>query len=98
MSITTYCVNNLNEAVKRIEIKPKSPFEMNTVVYQNAGVKELLTFDLTNRLGITANLKFSTLQQCINELAVSIGYESEQEPLVWKILSILKKTKFKSIS
>ena len=89
MIITTYCVNNLNEAVKRIEIKPQSPFEMNTVVYQNAGVKELLTFDLTNRLGITANLKFSTLQQWINELAVSIGYESKKEPLVWKILSIL---------
>ena len=90
MSIKTYCIKSLNDVSEKMEIKPQGPFDFNTIIYQNAGVRELLTFELTEQKGITANLNFTTLQQWINKLAKSLGYEENQEPLIWKILGIFR--------
>ena len=91
MGFNTYCINSLNEVIEKIIFKPKSPFELNTIIYQNSGVKELLTFGLSDKHGITANLEYITLQQLIRKLSEKTGGEIEEKPLVWKVYGILKK-------
>ena len=90
MSFTTHTVRDLNQVIDLLPFKPKHPFDRNTLIYQNAGVKDLITFGITERHGISANLDFLTLQQWINQLYNSINSEPKS-PLVWEIYQAIQK-------
>ena len=97
MAFKTFLIQDINQVTDLVSLKPSHPFAKNAVLYQNAGVKDLLTFGLTEKHKITANLDFLTLQQWINNLFSSINSDPSK-PLIWDIYSQLNPDHFQDYS
>lgn len=81
-------VNHLEEVLDTLDFHPKSPFEKNLVVYQNAGVKDMVTFGIAERKGISANMEYITIHQLIKDLARSFDIPLPSTHLIWIIYKL----------
>ena len=82
-------VNNINEAVKQLSIRPKNIFDKNIIVYQNAAVKDLVTYQIATQQKVSANLHFFTMHQLIELLSDQLALEPSRDALTWMIYELL---------
>ena len=82
-------VNNINEAIKQLSIRPKNIFDKNIIVYQNAFVKDLVTYQIATQQKVSANLHFLTMHQLIKLLTDQLGLEPSRDALTWMIYELL---------
>lgn len=86
-------INSLNEAFEnennKLLLKPNSVFDKNIIVFQNAVVKDLATFNLAKNQKVSANLKFVTLQQLVVCFAQELGVEIQNDSMIWEIYKYL---------
>lgn len=92
MSFQLNISNKLNSFIDLVELKATSVFQPNYFVYQNSGIKDLLTTELTKKYGVIANVKFIGFNELAVDIANVLGFKasaSGQMDWLWAVYSNL---------
>ena len=92
MSFQLNISNKLDSFIDLVELKANSIFQPNYLIYQNSGIKDLLTTELTKKYDVIANVKFIGFNELAVDIANKLGFKtsaSGQMDWLWAVYSNL---------
>ena len=92
MSFQLNISNKLDSFIDLVELKANSVFQPNYFIYQNSGIKDLLTTELTKKYGVIAHVKFIGFNELAVDIANKLGFQtsaSGQMDWLWAVYTNL---------